>query len=1013
MQRSALVLARRSVRKSVSPLVPHQNKSIRNIAAHGICNLRAFSPASRIYHGFKQTKSTKMPEDSINKSRLPNGSRTSIANRDKPLFTSRRRQQQQQEFTTESLNTTFIPSPSPSKPKNSSPTHAKPRQARGQVGGYSAALKAIEDRREARTKSPQKTGSTSRSRDKLSKTISPRQSIAVSPNPSLRSQSNRNATRTPSPKRGRTLDSLVSPISDASSPPRGLAEAYQRINDEEDLAGLEGNSSGSLPEEEGEESRSLQDIAGRSQRLQEPISPSPSPRPSHRRLSPLTGLQAPQNAAISEEGDTTRNSRLSITSQDLIPDDMFLNDTLSRKEQDQQRVDNALGTDARPFRKAKRRSGLTLGGLKRDDTSSQSGSSSFGSSATGSILSDPALNVPQGWGRKARHGRTWLHRINGTKSDTDLSQEPTKEKSHEDEEKIRAIQDWQATAASTPLPPITESDSLQASSPAETKENHHIRSTASRDRIRRWELGESSFLRPHSSGSPSGKARNSAIDLIRDREIQNLTKSAVTTNRLGELRERQSLERLGSRSPNASAESLQPQSEPEPHLPPEPVAADQSSMLAPKKGHHTFNQESTEEARHSVPGPDSPAMVINSRSSTPTLSNSNAGSRAVSVGRSKQKHDTRDILRQLARVASPDTTARLESFEQNTRKNSKSKIGPSDFDELEARKQPLPDHARDLNTKSTDAHNPILNTPQQSGSNNYLKTPLVTGAWIDTPATVKDQPRPFSSSQPEVLVKNNSSNSKAPENQVTSGNGSKNSRPPLEDTAPKLPKSALTAIIERAKEKSRGSRDSGNDDTLQLDDSTIESLEEFLASSEGEPPSSSPPTPPEQVEHQVSRKPVKKAPVPKTRKLHRQKDGDMESEDYNRLTSRLSYLHSSITEAKEGLGSLQKRLKKIPADNKSRSLSRSNSQSRGESECNEAGEFHDFIWPCEKCGHSRVNGVYDNEDGSILEWHWRPIQVLIPRLWLWPAGWRLPRLTRLGWWATLALALVVAELVLW
>ena len=951
-----------------------------------------------------------MPEDPINKPRLPNGSRTSIANRDKPLFTSRRRQQQQQEFTTESLNTTFIPSPSPAKPKNSSPTHAKPRQARGHGKGYSATLKAIEDRREARTGSPEKGGSTSRSRDKLSKTASPRQSIAVSPNPSSRSQSNRNATRTPSPKRGRTLDSLISPISDASSPPRGLAEAYQRINDEEDLAGLEGNSSGSLPEEEGEGSRSLQDIAGRPQRLQEPISPSPSPRPSHRRQSPLTGLQAPQKATVSDEGDTTRRaSRLSIASQDLITDDMFQTDALSRKEQDQQRVDNALGTDARPFRKAKRRSGLTLGGLKRDDTSSQSGSSSFGSSATGSILSDPALNVPQGWGRKARHGRTWLHRINGTKSDTDLSQEPTKDKNPEDEEKIRAIQDWQATAASTPLPPITESDSLQASSPAETKENHHIRTTASRDRIRRWELGESSFLRPHSSGSPSGRARNSAIDLIREREIQNLTKSAVTTNRLGELRERQSLERLGSRSPNTSAESLQRQSDPEPHLPPEPLAADQSSMLAQNQGDSTDIQGPTGEACHDVLVPDSPAVVINSRSSTPTLNDSNGGSRGVSVGRNKQKHDTRDILRQLARVASPDTTARLESSAQYTKKDSKSKIGSSDFDELEARK---PDYAKDLDTKSTDSQKSILNTPQQSGSNNYLKTPQVTGAWIETPATVKDRPRPVAPSQSEVSARNNSSNSKVPESQATLGQGSKKSRPPLEETAPKLPKSALTAIIERAKEKSRGSRDSGNDDTLQLDDSTIESLEEFLASSEGEPPSSSPPTPPEPID-QASRKPVKKAPMPRTRKLHRQKDGDMESEDYNRLTSRLSYLHSSITEAKEGLGSLQKRLKKIPADSKSRSLSRSNSQSRGESECDEAGEFHDFIWPCEKCGHSRVNGVYDDQDGSILEWHWRPIQILIPRLWLWPAGWKLPRLTRLGWWATLALALVVAELVLW
>ena len=953
-----------------------------------------------------------MPEDPIDKPRLPNGSRTSIANRDKPLFTSRRRQQQQhpQEFTTESLNTTFIPSPSPAKPKNSSPTHAKPRQARGHVKGYSAALKAIEDRREARSDSVGKS-STSRNREKFMKDASTRQSIAASPSPSSKGLPDRSATRTPSPQRGRTLDSLISPISDASSPPRGLAEAYQRINDEEDLAGLEGNSSGSLAEEE-EESRNVEDISGHKKHVQEPLSPSPSPRPSHKRRSLLKGLEATQDATIPKADEDAQKSRLSFASQDMMQDDMFQNDAPSRREQDQQRVDNALGADARPFRKAKRRSGLTLGGLKRDDTSSQSGSSSFGSSATGSILSDPALNVPQGWGRKARHGRTWLHRINGTKSDTDLSQQPIKDKSHNDEDKFRAIEDWQAAASLTPLPPITESDSLQASSPPRMKDDSRIRSTGSKDRIRRWELGESSFLRPRSTGSPSGKTRNSAIDLIREREIQNLTKSAVTTNRLGELRERQSLERVSSRSPNASAESLQQQLDLESHLPQGSMAADQSMISGRKQSEDSVNRESSDEVHGGALIAHAPAIGSNSRSSTPTLSDSNRGSEGVPKGR-KQKHDTRDILRQLARVSSPDTTIGPELAQNMSRKDSNPKTEASDLDDLDTRKRKSSDQVEDLDTKSTDAQKPFPNTPQQSGADTHLKTPLVTGAWIDTPATVKDPPRSVSPRQSEVGGEDGDPKARVTESPATSKHKSKRSRPPLEETAPKLPKSALTAIIERAKEKSRGSRDSGNDDTLQLDDSTIESLEEFLASSEGEPTSSSPPTPSEPVDNHNPRKPTKRAPVQMTRKLHRQKDGDMEPEDYNRLTSRLSYLHSSITEAKQGLGSLQKRLKKLPEDRKSRSLSRSNSQSRGESECNEAGEFHDFIWPCEKCGHSRANDVYDNEDGSVLEWKWRPIQILIPRLWLWPAGWKVPRLTRLGWWATLALALVVAELILW
>ena len=935
-----------------------------------------------------------MPEDSTDNLRPPFAGRTSIANRDKPLFTSRRRQQQQPEFTTESLNTTFIPSPSPTKPTSSSPTLAKPRQARGHTRGFGAALEAIESRREAGNKNLRKYP-TSHSQYILSKDASPRQSLEASPSPSPRSMPSRSATRTPSPRRGRPFNSLISPISDASSPPRGLAEAYQRINDEEDLAALENKSNGSLPEEDDEGgSEVLQDTSNQ-QNPHPSILSSSSSRRSSRRGSRIKTPPGSAEVVMSEVDEATQNSGPSSASQDLLQYETSQRASVSRREKDQQRVDSVLGADIQPFRKAKRRSGLTLGGLRRDETSSQSGSSSFGSSATGSIVSDPALNIPQGWGRKARHGRTWLHRIGAAKSDTDLQQSPVTNKNHQNEERLRAIEDWQATASLTPLPPVTESDSLQASSPPEGKDNTLHQSTLSRDRARRWELGDTGFMRPHTTDGATGRVRTSAIDLIREREIQNLTKSAVTTNRLGELKERRSLERVGHRSSSASTESLVRQ---------ENKDEDQ--------GDRPIIQEPLDTSGGGGPVSDSPAVITNSRSSTPTQNGSVDRPKLLSKERSTRKHDARDILRQLARVASPDPPKAVEATERFVRSDS----GPKNegYNAKASKPEALrsSDQAAELNERSSKPQKVVKSTPQQSKNHAYTKTPVAPGGWIDTPMPAPGQQLLAQSQQSGLIDKSRAVNPKIGESLAPEVVETGVSRPSLEDTAPKLPRSALSAIIEKAKAK-KSSSGIANDDTLQLDDSTIESLEGLLASSEGDQPSSSPPTPPESLGQNISRKPLRKIPVQRTRKLHRQKDDELDSEGYNHLTSRLSHLQSSISEAKQGVGSLQKRLRKTSRKGANRALSRSNSQSGVESECDEAGEFHDFIWPCEKCGHSRGSSIYDNEDGTIWEWQWRPVQILIPNLWFWPSWGKVPRLTRLGWWATLACALVVAELILW
>ena len=954
-------------------------------------------------------------DERINKTRAAPAGRTSIANRDKPLFTSRRRPQTKQEFTTDSLNTTWIPSPSPAKNGVANPALSKPRNARGRTKGFNAALKAIEDR-EDNLQEDSQTGANNVI-EAISASKAPKdEDPEASPSPSPRHPERHN-THTPSPSRRKLYDALVSPISDASSPPKGLAETYQQILDEEDIAGQEDSDRSTSDEQESEVAQSLR----HKQYLQPHGSPSPESRRSSQRQSPSPAMQGTRdkvNGDVDDRNESSVFSRQSETSSQL---ERVKSLPLSRREQDQQRVNAALGAHAPSFRAAKRRSGLTIEDLRRDETSSHSGSSSHGSTANRSILSEPSLNVPPGWGRKGRHGRTWLNRTNSPNSDADVKRNSINGIGAKVNDKFKAIQDWQATAASTPLPPTAGGDSLQSPSEGQldlhgnTNRERRVRTMASMDRIRRWESGETGSGKPYQADGIFARPRNSAIDLIREREIENLTKSAVTTNRLGELKERQSLERVGRRSASTSAESLHaPGTSNDPPLPED--ITEESESAAPDDTPISKAQEwgINHEQSHQVS--DSPLALLRDPSVMPILNDSSNDTRSGIIQQDSKKTDTRDLLRQLSRLSSPDPSRQSDSPREENRKDQQSS---SDLPIFKSNHLDTQEPGQDVTIppqRSTEDQVSAGGTPQQPRAEAYLKTPLVTGAWIDTPlpAPKTDGSHAIThGSSAEEKTKSKAKDSIAKAKRTPSSSKPKNIIRSLAETAPKLPKSALAAILERARKKKKAGIAVEDDDTLQLGDSTAESLEDLLASSEDDlASSSSPPSPPESSAQPKARNVQKRPPSSKARQRQRQRDASIGSADHRQLTSRLEELESSITESKHSVNSIQKRLRKSKKKALDPFDSARVSQSGTESECHEAGEFHDFIWPCEKCGHSRRNDIYENQSGTLLEWQWRPIQVLIPRLWFWPKVGKMPRLTQLGCWAILALALVVAGSVL-
>lgn len=884
---------------------------------------------------------TPAPEFSLRSRLPPNAGRlpASIQN-SKPLFTTMRRPHYQQEFLTESLDNTAMGSPSPARPMNGT-SYRGGRPMRGT--GLTAAFQRVSERNKNDENKDRFEANGRWTKELLAtRPDITRHSITDSSIPSPKIATPRSRVQTPSPPRGRTSDLMFSPTSETTeaSPPREFAEAYKQINDAEDLAAQE------------EEASMSDDIDGVMIDGKFIPKTQSSSRRSSRRRSPGADdaiiLESPEKPAV----ETTQDSMPSL------PSDLELAIAgPTRHQKDLHRLSLALG-ETKAFSKARRRPGITVAGLQRDSASPRSESRSENSNTSGSIFSDAALNIPHQWGRKARAGRTWVSSLKRS-SITDENTPPPQAIPKETIAKSPTIGDWQAEASITPLPLAQEQDSLEHSpSPAPSKSSI----LSARDRVRKLAFGDDKPV-----FQPREQVRNGsrfpALDMIREREIQYLAKSAVTTSRLGELKQKRSLERVGSRSASVDPE-MESINATRKDIEPSPIS--QSSQAV----QHVVDEDVT----------DNP----------------------------KIKSKNEEAVPQYSKRVNNDSTDEVFAPE-------KKKI------------EPVYDPTFELLKKIA----PLLQTPAQIQATKkqaYLKTPLVTGAWIDTPLpTVKREPlvedtkQDISKESIREIVK---SAANRIEDDAEDLIDEEAQRQKLQQTAPKLPGSALAAIINRAKDKnSRGTTAQG-DDTLQLDESTILSLEDLVASGEDSDDDSPAPTNPNKTQHKDNiRQKRHKLPPPQT--TDSDSDSDSEEENNVALTTRLERLRTSIRDAKSGVGSLQRRINKLPPANTSasRSQSRSRSSSIAQSDCDEAGEFHDFIWPCEKCGHKSkntnrsspdtiINNTWTSDSSSILDWSWRPLQIYTPKLYFWPAKSSFPHLTTPGWITLLSILLLAIELFL-
>ncbi|MCJ1410211.1 hypothetical protein MMC19_004296 [Ptychographa xylographoides] len=972
---------------------------------------------------------------------------TSVANRDKPLFANRRpppRLQQRSEFFTDSLNTSYIPSPSPPKGKTATGVGAKPRQA---LNGKSlaAAFKATSDPQRSSKSSFSASTESQRQKQQSPRKSRPEPTVTRgSPSPAVKkSTPHRAITRTPSPPHARQYDSLQSPTSDASpsSPPRGLAEAYQRIQDEEFLAGREDDSV-----DEPDSQDDFEEDQGQAMyqdRLQGPLD---SDSPLSHKGSQRASLREPIEKDFGI-GDPPVDQLSNMNYSDEDNSQLFSidagGDTFDRiptqYDKDERRLRGVLGNDLQPFKRSRirERNGLTTENLQRKDGSSKSSSSTLGSPSISSKGSDPSLNIPQAWGRKGRGNNTWLSRISRESGKfTGDVPSPRSLLSAEGVDKggkrsSSPVVDWLAAAAEVPLPSV-ETEFMQTTStsrgstPASLVRPLQIQRQSSSDRIRRWEFLDEDFT-AHSlqvSDSPPIRIRSAALDLIREREIHNLEKSAVTTNRLGELREKKSLEQVSRRSGSASTDV---------------AAEDRALEYSPERARHTILRKPSFQAplekeedllirqeepllgdEAGEPISNSPIVVVESAGTGKDKKEIEDEAKGLYEGHPHDKRsDSRDLLRQLARAtsASPRPSPTDPREEQGTRGRSvgshHSKHNSEVVEPRSSGKDDLsdgPGHDKieltmKLNSRLgvTEA---LASTPQQPKPNFYLKTPLVTGAWIETPLprTGRGPPMPtptdLEDEKKAILGTDSALNERGPkipvkESTIISKPASA-LLPSLAETAPLLPKSALAAIIEKAKRNNREAPHRNVDpqnqeDTLILDDSTIQSLEELLVGDDTDrhqtdvltPPRSTSPLSPPDSNPKLLTKPTTHAPE---EIVQDKEEGADTITSYQILTSRLSRLGSSIHDARKGIASLE------------RAVSASSSAvgpTPQNAECVEGGEFHDFIWPCARCGCAGA-GRDAYWDGALGSLDWWTVTVPLPRLWTWrKEDWR-PRLTWLG-----------------
>ena len=892
-------------------------------------------------------------------------------------------------FTDSLLDSSKIPTPSPTKRDAKSASASKPRRAIGNTRTLRAAWDA--------TATPGHPSS-------MASDLPSRQGNFNSAPVQARRQSPvKSPPTTSSPPRGRQNSlPVTSPSSNASSPPRGLYDVYQRIAEEERLAAQEGEIE--EPEDFTNSTMSQDDYIDEDRARLDRIRSSQSPL-TFRGISRNTPQPQTNDANKENHGDDiglTDASGMSflenMTDQVLAAK---LTPHTQDRARDRARLDKAIQkTTPLAFSKAQVGSRHALTSEKFQGSGKGNHPGSVQGSSSGSLRNEdanPPPNVPRTWGSKARVDKDWLRKIyerNGS---------PANGTPNGDKQQLSRI-DWAAEAADVPLPSVEDSltprpDQSRDSTPSSLSKQTSL------DRIRQWELNDFTGNNLQVSDSPPVKVRtNVPRDSPRDREIETLEKRAVTTNRLGEIRKRSSRELLDGKSRSLSLEA-------------------QKGVEEAPPGRREAITETEEEGE---PIPDTPIVVYKA---------SGYGIDKGGSTKSRPLHDrkdSRDSLQRLARAISESPRPSATPEDWSLIKEEEAEAAKSEMhmrEKIQVERRRSSKEVADANhssavkrSKSADAtRTPIVagawtdtilpdtikTVKQRDAPFKYAQTPHVTGGWIDTPvATGRRQSSVLAPILFEELAEKPAANLTEQESKESKAFGKGNAETkPVANRASTLPRSALTSLLTKAKRKlattnqqyspiTEEEREANNNDTLNLGDATIESLEDLLTLDNADMTTLLQMGAEIEARDLNPSQPNDKEASPKT---------GTETELLERLGTKLERLRTNIHDARKGISKLEHQVSQPSQDTKAE-----NSLFKASGDGPQPGSI-----PCQSCGCPR--GTSSSASPSIIPTNLLTspsrlyLAIPIPRLWHplrkhqqqqqqpWPWRSPLPRPTWLGY----------------
>ncbi|KAF2647582.1 hypothetical protein K491DRAFT_699541 [Lophiostoma macrostomum CBS 122681] len=555
-----------------------------------------------------------------------------------------------------------------------------------------------------------------------------------------------------------------------------------------------------------------------------------------------------------------------ITGLENDADDDF-DKLMMQNARDERRLQEALKGNIQPFRKARThpRVALTLDNLDRKNAEDTVATGTHTrvqfnspSSSSGSVRSDPAVRPPAEWGRKARVKRNWLRAITPDVESDAGAQDETINR-FTDDATPRPV-DRERTDIPRPSiedSPLSRKSSLQGTPASTRRRNAHLEREPDWDFT--MDFNEASMI-----ASTPYKPRNTVLDDIRQREIENLKEQALTTNRLDRIREDSPEETRRRRSSSTQAPPNQGKGAPAAPEQTTQVAGSSSEIRLRKRtgSWKTLGRSQPVLGEVGDQIQNSPIVVYKKSSETVGLIDPGllANGQTSPQRPMHRREDSQDLLRRLARVSSNTPSpgrvaaARPQTAPSRQEDSTGSRIIPS---------APPPAVQNAPATESTAADNAATapgiqprqaepaDGPQRSLSapalalehrNNDIdvtplplepsaleaKTPVVTGAWVDTPGPRTSQ-RPIQDPQlsspldvgPSEKALGKRKVTELPEEQADHPQETAAS---VEPARPTLPRSALEAIIEEAKANGRVRQ---YEDAY--GDSTIDSLEDLIA----------------------------------------------------------------------------------------------------------------------------------------------------------------------------------------